>query len=464
MNSDFADTMNIDPSIIFELDDNEVILKVADDKAEQLLNEKEKTMTPIPAGINIAEDLKTINAKDLGSSNFPHLIMIKAAYAVRNVAFVNEMYSIQVATTTCQTRVNFHTRESWWAEQLKQAKKMIQQTTPYSWAQAAHVMEITNPHMYYFITGAHNCQVLKKIDVPLTPEKLSLLPSPAHGPDGNFRIRISFTVNFGRQEHPRQNDAWKMMEPHIQQIYPAARIMAESYMEIPDLNCTNSNVRAYIHQARRCFEENCKSTFFHLPLTKMKPFQPITTTPPTSSADSSKDSFTQISPVPKNKRSSTKSASESEDDETESDKSAIAFSYKEQQEILEEAVRMAKIPEQQKALIKIITTTGTQSPIQERITVNEPNDKSEDIILIDKPLKTNIKPLATTREKKIERDYSPKYTDKHRRRNDSNSPSRSSYSNHRSRYERTDQYYHQRNQYHLRTYEQKPYRYRQHQQ
>jgi hypothetical protein len=299
-----------------------------------------------------------------------------------------------------QTRTNFHTRDSWWAEQLKQAKKMILQTTPYSWAKAANVLELTNPHLYYFITGAHNCQVLKKIKLPLTPERLSLLPTPANGPDGNFRIRISFTVNFGRQEYQHKTEAWKLVEPHIQHIYPAARIMAESYMELPDLNCTRSDVRTYIHQARRRFEENCKNTFFLLPLTKLHPFRATSTsnTPPTSSADLSKDSFTQISPVPSKAIKTTKSASESTDDENESDKSVIVFSYKEQQEILEEAARMANIPEKQKALIKIITATGSQSPIQERITVNKPNDNSEDITLIDKPLKTNIKPLATPRE------------------------------------------------------------------
>jgi hypothetical protein len=233
MNTDLVDSMNIDQSLIFEHDDNEIILEVNEEDAQRLLSETDTPATTTsngttPASANIANDLTTINAKDFGSANFSHLITIKAAYAVRNVAFQNETDSIQVATTTSQARTNFHTRESWWAEQLKQAKKMIQQTTPYSWANAAHVLELTNPHLYYFITGAHNCQVLKKIDLPLTPEKLSLLPTPAHGPDGNFRIRISFTVNFGRQEHPHKADAWKLMEPHIQLIYPAARIMAES--------------------------------------------------------------------------------------------------------------------------------------------------------------------------------------------------------------------------------------------
>ena len=404
MNTDLVDTMNIDQSLIFAHDENKIILEVNEEDAKQLLNGNETPTTTTshvttPSSINIAINLTTINAKDFGSANFPHLIMIKAAYAVRNVAFLNKTDSIQVATTTCQTRTNFHTRESWWAEQLKQAKTMIQQTTPYSWAKAVHVWELTNPHLYYFITGAHNCQVLKKIDLPQTTEKLSLLLSPAHGPDGTFRIRISFTVHFGRQEHQHKADAWKLIEPHIQHIYPAARIMAESYMQLPDLNCTRSDVRTYIHQARRRFEENCKNTFFLLPLTKLHPFKTTSTynTPPTSSADSSKDSFTQISPVPKKEINSTKSSSES-DDEDDSDKSAIVFSCKEKQEILEEAVQLAKVPEQEKALIKIITATGKQSPIQQRFIATQPNPKTDNDVLTNKPLRTRIKPLATPKE------------------------------------------------------------------
>ncbi len=119
--------------------------------------------------------------------------------------------------------------------------------------------------MYYFITGAHNCQVLKKIDLPLTPEKLSLLPSPAHGPDGNFRIQISFTVNIGSPQHKHKIDAWKLMEPHIQHIYPAARLKAESYMELPDLNCIDQTSK--LTSIRQ--EDNSKkivrahSSFYH---------------------------------------------------------------------------------------------------------------------------------------------------------------------------------------------------------
>ena len=136
MNSDLVDTMNIDQSLIFAHDENKIILEVNKKDAKQLLNGSETPTTTTSHRTTPS----SINAKDFGSSNFPHLIMIKAAYAVRNVAFLNETDSIQVATTTCQTRTNFLTRESWWAEQMKQAKTMIQQTTPYSWAKAAHVM------------------------------------------------------------------------------------------------------------------------------------------------------------------------------------------------------------------------------------------------------------------------------------------------------------------------------------
>jgi hypothetical protein len=107
MNNDLVDSMNIDQSLIFAHDENEIILEVDEEDAQQLLSETETTATTTshgttPSSINIANDLPTINAKDFGSANFPHLIMIKAAYAVRNVAFQNEMDSIQVATTTCK--------------------------------------------------------------------------------------------------------------------------------------------------------------------------------------------------------------------------------------------------------------------------------------------------------------------------------------------------------------------------
>ncbi len=159
-------------------------------------------------------------------------------------------------------------------------------------------------------------------------------------------------------------------------------------MELPDLNCTRSDVRTYIHQARRRFEENCKNTFFLLPLTKLHPFSATSrsNTPPTSSADSSKDSFTQISPTQNKEIKSMKSNSESDDDEDESDKSVIVFSYKEKQKICKEAVRLAKVPEQEKALIKIITATGEQSPIQQRFIATQPNPKTNNDVLTNKPL------------------------------------------------------------------------------
>jgi len=80
---------------------------------------------------------------------------------------------------------------------------------------------------------------------------------------------------------------------------------------------------------------------------------------------------------------------------------------------------------------KIITATGKQSPIQQRFIATQPNPKTDNYILTNKPLRTRIKPLATPREQKIKRDYSPKYTDKYRQQNPSKNPSRSSYSNHR---------------------------------
>ncbi len=84
MNTDLVDSMNIDQSLIFADDENEIILEVDEEDAQQLLSETETPVTTTsqgttPSSINIANDLTTINAKDFGSANFPHLIMIKAA-------------------------------------------------------------------------------------------------------------------------------------------------------------------------------------------------------------------------------------------------------------------------------------------------------------------------------------------------------------------------------------------------
>jgi hypothetical protein len=61
MNSNLADTMNIDPSIIFALDEQEVILEVDKEEAKQLLeHENPTTSTAQPtksSQLNIANDL-----------------------------------------------------------------------------------------------------------------------------------------------------------------------------------------------------------------------------------------------------------------------------------------------------------------------------------------------------------------------------------------------------------------------
>jgi hypothetical protein len=41
---------------------------------------------------------------------------------------------------------------------------------PYCWAKSANVLDLMNPHIYYFVNGSQNCQVQKKIELPLMPE------------------------------------------------------------------------------------------------------------------------------------------------------------------------------------------------------------------------------------------------------------------------------------------------------
>ena len=144
-----------------------------------------------------------------------------------------------VVTTTSTARTNFYANESWWGQQLKRAKSIIYQTTPYSCAKLAKVLELRNPHFYYFVNGPQNCQV---------------------------RNKIEFIIQTAR---------WKQIEPHIKFIYPAAKLLAKSYIELLDLNCTNPDrYKGLSNQARHNFEENGKNPFCNIPLQKLHPFQP----------------------------------------------------------------------------------------------------------------------------------------------------------------------------------------------
>ncbi len=57
------------------------------------------------------------------------------------------------------------------------------------------------------------------------------------------------------------------------------------------------------------------------------------------------------------------------------DNKFIALSAKEVQDIFDKAIGTADIPKKEKALIKIITTTGNQSPIRERFQNTEQDEK-----------------------------------------------------------------------------------------
>jgi hypothetical protein len=83
---------------------------------------------------------------------------------------------VPVVTTTSTARTNFYANESWWGQQRKRAKSIIYQTTPYSCAKLAKVLELRNPHFYYFVNGPQNCQVRNKIEFIIQPDgnKLNL--------------------------------------------------------------------------------------------------------------------------------------------------------------------------------------------------------------------------------------------------------------------------------------------------
>jgi hypothetical protein len=71
--------------------------------------------------------------------------------------------------------------------------------------------------LYYFVSGVLNCQVLKKIKLLLSPEKINLPPTPVNSPEGFYGIQISFNTIRHVQRHVLH------MALHIKYLYTLAK-------------------------------------------------------------------------------------------------------------------------------------------------------------------------------------------------------------------------------------------------
>jgi len=487
-----------DDNLLLHPDDGDSFdLPTNDREIDDLLNDDnddrqhltDRPVTPMKSFI-------TLNCADIGSANYPIKASVKCGFAVRNLFLQNESDSQIAINTDCRAMTDFYKTESWWFSQIQSAKTMLYQSPPYNWARAARVLEFNQPKAYYTFNGPNNKQILRNITFPMTNEFIQLLPTPFLGPDGFFNIRISFVAQFGHDNKPANmtsDQGWKSVEPHLKFIYPAARIMAESYMEIPAIDNTDPDIRLFITQSKRNFEENCKNNFYGLPQRRLNPFyqtKPVTppqatnASPNTSFLDASvkavseklrlkhqnltspekqaatqKITTTMLSEITKEASNHNSSASsDSEDSDQDPQELLNAYSSKEKMEIVEQAAILANVPKKERQLIKIITATGNQSPLRKRLTPTRTDPSREKGYTTEVPIKADIKPLATSRERRIHEHYSP--SNRHSRNQRSQSPSPSQHRPYDRRYRQNnydDNHHSNKYQHRPRYYDSGPY-------
>ena len=183
--------------------------------------------------------------------------------------------------------------------------------------------------------------------------------------------------------------------------------MAESCMELPDLSCTNPDIRAYTNRARQNFEENCKSSFYNLPLHKFHPFQPTIKDTPSTSANTTKS-------LENEKQQNLKVM-------THFLRNNWQFSHSKNNN-----KSLKRLPKKQKFL-KTKLTWSEKFWLQEinphyEIRSHQPNQIGRETHLTERTIRANIKPRTSYREWLIVRHNSPKY---HPETYQQQSPSRS---------------------------------------
>ena len=233
-------------------------LPISAEEAELLLASTNDDWLNTSPSQQFKQTLETINGSDINHVAQPEIVKIKAAYSVRNVALLGEHDANQVMTQSSVARGAFYRDQNWWWQQINTAQRSLAQQIPYLWAKNANVLEFTMPHAYYYFMGQHQAQTLQMVRLPLDEEKCKLLPIPAKGSDGIYRIRISFAAVFGPTEaKSTEEEDLRIFQQHLQIIIPAARLLAETFWKLPHLNMGEQAIRGFANQAYANFRSNC---------------------------------------------------------------------------------------------------------------------------------------------------------------------------------------------------------------
>jgi hypothetical protein len=100
---------------------------------------------------------------------------------------------LTVTTTTTPGKLSFYHSTSFWATEIKEARRIMKTTPPYKWACKANALELTYPKVYYQTKGGNDTNIWIKVDQH-KPNKYG--PVPMEDSTGHHNIKISFEADF----------------------------------------------------------------------------------------------------------------------------------------------------------------------------------------------------------------------------------------------------------------------------
>jgi hypothetical protein len=132
---------------------------------------------------------------------------------------------LTVTTTTTPGRLSFYHSISFWAAEIKEARRIMRATPPYKWACRANALELTYPKVYYQTKGGNDTNIWIRVDQH-KPNKYG--PIPMEDSTGHYNIKISFEADFisaqvrhqREQQDEPQHNINRHTEASIQQKSP----------------------------------------------------------------------------------------------------------------------------------------------------------------------------------------------------------------------------------------------------
>jgi hypothetical protein len=100
---------------------------------------------------------------------------------------------LTVATTTTPGKLSFYHSTSFWATEIKEARRLMKTTPPYKWACRANALEFTYPKVYSQTKGGNDTNIWIKVDQH-QPNRYG--PVPMEDSTGHYNIKISFEADF----------------------------------------------------------------------------------------------------------------------------------------------------------------------------------------------------------------------------------------------------------------------------